>query len=292
MTSPIQFSTPISMANSASLQTLMTELLSNLITLGLTQTTDTGQINPATVTLPAANTLIGYFIFAFPDLSIYFRMQFTTGSPATNAPAVTITVGTGSNGSGTITGQTTTANLATTISSVLTSTTTNYPSYMSLTSDCFWIIWKSGCNSSASSASSFCIEKSVDTSGTVNGLGFCVTYCPSGSSQLSVKQSVRTASLATTFAVSNSFCVVPGNVTVSTTAAGNKQIFLHEYPIPDVNLSNVMGTIITSEASFGTIFPATLVGSTSQNMISMGNQMGTGNSSSNAATWGIALRWQ
>jgi len=76
----------------------------------LTAHTDTGQINWTTVTRPAINTYAGYEIFKFTtdtasSLGCYIKIEY--GQGATLAyPALRIQVGTGTNGSGTLTGTT------------------------------------------------------------------------------------------------------------------------------------------------------------------------------------------
>lgn len=89
------------------------EIIAQLIAVGLTQTADTGQINTSTVVRTAsAQTAQGYAIFRFNDSlqstsPIFFKLEFGTGSTAVlTCPAMWITVGTGSNGSGTLTGTT------------------------------------------------------------------------------------------------------------------------------------------------------------------------------------------
>lgn len=78
---------------------------------GLVQTADTGQINTSTITHPGSTaTLLGYQIWRFNDslqgtAPIYLRVHYYTGSHASGAsPNVRITVGQGTNGSGTLTG--------------------------------------------------------------------------------------------------------------------------------------------------------------------------------------------
>lgn len=75
---------------------------------GFSKTADTGQINWATVAAPlAANTKQGYEIYSFADTlsatkPLFFRIDYGSGT-ATNTPAIWLTVGTGSDGAGTIT---------------------------------------------------------------------------------------------------------------------------------------------------------------------------------------------
>ncbi len=80
---------------------------------GLTQTSDTGQINTATVLKPAgASTSQGYAIFRSSDASgslhnWYLKIEFGSAGAATS-PAIWLTIGWGSDGAGNLTGNTTT----------------------------------------------------------------------------------------------------------------------------------------------------------------------------------------
>ena len=79
-----------------------------LIAAGLVQTADTGQINFATATRPAANTAGGYGMYRFNDaeqatLPIFVRVSYGQGNYA-NLPAIGLTVGTATDGAGTLTG--------------------------------------------------------------------------------------------------------------------------------------------------------------------------------------------
>jgi hypothetical protein len=81
-----------------------------LTAIGLTQTADTGQINLSTVTRPGSNdTAGGYEIWRFNDTlqatyPIFIKIEYGMNTVASNQPSLWITVGTGSNGSGTISG--------------------------------------------------------------------------------------------------------------------------------------------------------------------------------------------
>lgn len=76
---------------------------------GIAKTTDTGQIDWETVSKPAAiNTSQGYEIYRFADslqstAPVFFRLDYGSGSSAGYA-SLWLTVGTGSDGNGTITG--------------------------------------------------------------------------------------------------------------------------------------------------------------------------------------------
>lgn len=81
---------------------------------GLVQTADSGQINWATVTAPGAlNTKQGYEIWRFADslqatAAVYIRFDYGSSTLNQYNPGIWWRLGTGSNGSGTLTGLTTT----------------------------------------------------------------------------------------------------------------------------------------------------------------------------------------
>lgn len=97
----------------AAFRVWVSEVITNIVTTcGLTQTSDTGQINTSTVVRGgSANTAAGYVIVRFNDTlqstsPIFIKLEFGNGATPATDPAMWITVGTGSNGSGTLTGTT------------------------------------------------------------------------------------------------------------------------------------------------------------------------------------------
>src|SRR5262245_52043536 len=81
---------------------------------GWVQTSDTGQIDLTTVVKPAAvSTSQGYEIWRMADslqatFPVFMKLEYGSGASSANNPQIWITLGTGSNGSGTLTGNTTT----------------------------------------------------------------------------------------------------------------------------------------------------------------------------------------
>jgi hypothetical protein len=107
-------SLPAFLSATADFRTWIQGIHAQLIAAGLVQTSDTGQINSATVNLPGTNTAAGYEIFQFNDTGVangqstnpvFIKVEYGVGSP-TDRPSLWFTVGTGSNGAGTITGTT------------------------------------------------------------------------------------------------------------------------------------------------------------------------------------------
>lgn len=106
-------------------------IAAQLVVAGMVKTTDTGQINNATVTKPTvANTAQGYEIYKFSDglqatVPIFFKIEYGCATAA-DQPSCWITVGTSTNGAGTIINNTTRqqckmGNVSTSAGSTLTS---------------------------------------------------------------------------------------------------------------------------------------------------------------------------
>lgn len=77
---------------------------------GLTQTTDTGQINWASVTRAGTNTDAGYEVWRFNDTlqataPVFFKIRYGTNTTS-SLPRIQIDVGPGSDGAGNLTGST------------------------------------------------------------------------------------------------------------------------------------------------------------------------------------------
>lgn len=113
-------SPPLGFMSDSELQTWLTDLFDNLTgTGGLVQTADTGQLDHTTVVVPAATPsqvteyVLGYWIFRFDDAlqstdPIFIKLEITyNGSTAVQDRKTMgsyVKVGTGSNGTGTLTG--------------------------------------------------------------------------------------------------------------------------------------------------------------------------------------------
>lgn len=100
---------PAYFSSSADFQAWVTGIHNALAAVGMIQTADTGQINPATVALPAAGAVAGYEIWRFNDtlqatVPVFFKIEYGGGNPV-DRPSLYLTVGSGSNGAGTLTGQ-------------------------------------------------------------------------------------------------------------------------------------------------------------------------------------------
>lgn len=239
------------------------EFATKLAAVGLTQTADTGQINWASVTRPGTNTEGGFEMWRFNDTAhsttpIFIRFGYGTG-PSTTTPRLQITVGSGSNGSGTITGTAPfTINTVNSPGTEVTDTTRN--SYMCYDTSvgAFGVIWKAGANSAAQ----IVIARDVDSSGVpstdgcivlLNEQSFLTTACMRlTAGTITAKQtSVTTANLC------------PDPFTPGSSAVGaDFQAYVAFGCFPRVR--PVMGFcgVRNSEIPLATTFSVALVGST------------------------------
>lgn len=107
----IFYSTRTSDGSEANARLWLTNFLQGMLDAGFVQTNDTGQIDPATVTLTSGTTT-GYAIFRFSDSlqsthPVFVKVEFSTSTnrgATTGLGAMFLTVGRGTNGAGTISG--------------------------------------------------------------------------------------------------------------------------------------------------------------------------------------------
>jgi len=149
------------------------------------KTTDTGQIDWTTAVKPAAaNTSQGYEMWRSNDASggivqIYVKIEYGSSGIAT-APSFWITVGFGSNGTGSLTGTTTTRTQMHTVSNTSATLRTSYLS-VSAGRFCFAMF-----NSDASASILISLERTIDSSLALQN-EILITYCQ-GATVLNFRQ--------------------------------------------------------------------------------------------------------
>lgn len=150
-------------------------------TLGLVKTADTGQINWTTVV--RVNNVIGYEIWRYPDSSVFFKIEYGLSTNGSGA-RIWLTVGQGSNGSGTITGTQSTRAIC--VGGNGTQTADDTITTLS------WMCFKDNFlglslnrQTTNLSIGFFCIAPTTNNSGAVNSIGVTV-YKASGSNRASL----------------------------------------------------------------------------------------------------------
>ena len=290
----VTFTTAINPTTNAGFQTACSELQSNLITAGLILTTDTGQINVATVNSPSPNGApAGYNIFKLPDSSLYIKLEYKLDGY--NTMSFNIQVGEGSNGSGTLTGAISTSSGGGG-NNYLGSTTTAYPTYICVTNGFFGLLYKVGSIIGGSTAGAFfAVSRTYNNTNTPSNLGYSVTVQPGQGSGMT-KQFVRRASPATTYtkitANAGGVYIVPGNVASSLDALGNYQSYTQWMVIPEVIPDlNLVGYVVSDLPNL-TTFTSSIIGSYSHTYLTLGNNiLGTAVNGGNT-TYSTAMLWE
>lgn len=311
-------SATLGQATNAAFQAWVTEVVTALFTtLGVTQTTDTGQINPATVAAPvAANASAGYVIGRFNDTlqatsPIFFKLEFGSGSAATD-PQMYLTVGSASNGSGTITnggGGAVTTRVAALSGGAPLSTVTNYTSrYVYLATSgigYLGVVFKIGGIGSANTAfGAFSIKRTNDASGnaTSNGVAVMTTgFSAANPGSVTTAGYLQCISFTSGSVIptipSNNWCActASGILGLTTTIEGTTGFVTPTYTVdPVLRFSAYDGVALLGDFPINTTDAYAMVGSTSITFIScgfvFGGSSGFANMITNAPTF--CMPWQ
>lgn len=288
------YSTVIDHSNDSGFRAWGSELSTALSAVGLVQTADTGQINWATVTRPGTNTAAGYEVYRFDDAlqgtaPIYFKLEYGTSSTAT-IPQLWFTIGTGSNGSGTITGEVI-ARIVCAATASSPNTAVPYPSYVSLVDGQLSVCSKTGAGASGSPPGMFWhIGRTTDDSGSDTADGLIAYYKPGSGGTLIAQQCRLFASGATNTLAASTFCLVPGLMTASMVGS-DIQVFKNYAAFPLVRPNIGVVTVITAEVPAGNTISVAAVGSTHRTYISIG-QAGYGCGVTNSTNYCAAILWE
>lgn len=173
------FSTVISHASTTTFRTWGLELSNALTTIGFIKSGDTGQINWATVTRPAVNVSGGYEIRYLNDslhgtAPLYMKIEYGTNTTGAAYPAMWVTIGTGANGSGTITGTIIAREEIYLGVFPLDSTVLAKSSYACMVEGCVWLMHKAKVRGTYYPAFSWMLCRTWDSSGapTADGMVF------------------------------------------------------------------------------------------------------------------------
>lgn len=290
------WSTPIDHNGDTGFRAWGSELSARLQAAGLVQTSDTGQVNWLTVTRPSSNVYSGYEIYQLDDsLSgarpIFLKFEYGTGGGAT-VPSIRVTVGNGSNGSGTLTGLLTSARPITVSNGSASSSTTDFPSWLCVTDGFIGLFHKSGMSGTgAGRGNLFSLTRTCDDDGvpTTDG-ATCYFGNTSGSSQKIVEH-LDFVNSANYVASDGSQCVIPGSPSSSLVGL-TVQVYRHMFPMPRVRPVWSHFQVLNAETSANTTFETIPVGTvTPRTYICLGAN--SGQSSINLATAsGMAMLWE
>lgn len=310
-------SATISQTTNVLFQAWVTEVVTALFTtLGVTQTSDTGQVNLATVAAPvAANASAGYVIGRFNDTlqstsPIFFKLEFGSGSAAAN-PQMYLTVGSGSNGSGTITnggGGAVTTRVSVLGGQGAISAITSYTSrYVYLaTSGIGYLgcVFKIGGTAANAAMGAFSIKRTNDSSGNATSNGVAVmtsvngATSPGSSSSNGYLQCISyTTGAAIPAAPSNAWiaCAAGGLFGLASTIEGTTGFVVPTYTIdPVIRFSAYDGVAVQADFPINTTQSYAMVGATSITFISCGVCFGSNTGFANMTTplQSFCMPWQ
>lgn len=285
----------IAHSNDADFRAWGSELSAKFAAAGLVKHTDTGQINWATVTRPAANTAGGFELWRFADslqatAPIYLKIEYGTSTSA-NFPQIWLTVGTGTNGSGTLNGTVSDRNPVAFSGAV---SAGNYPSYLCVAPGFVGLLHKAGASGSWTGFAFFAVSRTHDTAGAATGNGFFVLWGGVNANSICNSQSIRTAATAAAYTASNVYTCVPAQP-VGSLVGADYQV----YPVmgisPGVYVHPTLATIIASEVPVGTTFQVAMVGASTRTLIAVNSGfrcvvVGTGPGV--IGTYGLAMLWE
>lgn len=307
--------TTVSHTSSADLQAWATEIDTNLVTnCGLTNTTDTGQTATGSLTYSATlNSVAGFRVYKFNDTlqatsPIFIKMEFGTGASSSTAPAITVTVGSSTNGAGTITGIAGTR-VSCTYGSAPNSTVSNNVSRYcyNTTQGVLGFQFKIGNQNTGSAFTAIGglhIFRSVDASGaptSVSALILSNNLSNLGTSASGPFMQGLGYSLTTTFpptASTTQWATIPLNA--ATTLAGtNGQVFpafqwAPTSSTPPYGITNAYALGVNAEIPMNVTVTVTILGTTSLTYMSSG--VGCGNATYNigyiASSYAGLMLWQ
>jgi hypothetical protein len=293
------WSTTNSCTTDAEFRALVAELQAKFAAVGLVQTADTGQINATTVVRPAVGTAAGYDIWRFNDTlqataPVYIKIEYGVGG-STSIFSLWVTVGTGSNGAGTLTGTAlSTRRQCSSATSTGFGTAGVYTSYLCYKDGFLGLVHKLSAYANGASQNGFALSRTCDGTGawTATGLTFYtrqITGSPPTNG--AITQNLRFASTPAAYSLAtNAYCLVPGMQTAQIN--GDNPVYLHWMSVPEMVPVLGICSHVTSHYALGT-FTATLIGSTPRTYFTVGHTYWMGYSASGATVeYSMAMLWE
>lgn len=249
------------------------ELQTKFLAAGLVQTADTGQINWVTVVRPGTNAEGGYEVYRMNDAlqgtaPVFLRIGYGTGS-GTTTPRIQVTLGTGSDGAGAITGTALTI-IRSIHGNVAQITDTARQSYLCVTEGFIGLNWKVA---SGVTEGLFIFCRTCASNGSPSVTGGMVVWGNGSATALAATQALRFAASAQAFTartstVDSALGFNP-QVPTSTAVGADNQVFMGWTITPAVApLFGVCG-VLDAEVADGNTFNATLVGSTPRTYVGL-----------------------
>jgi hypothetical protein len=236
-----------------------------LATVGLIQTADTGQIDWTTVTMGGSG-VDGYEIWRFNDAlqasaPVFMKIGYGNAN-LTTVPGVYLQVGTGSDGSGNLTGLTTTGFNKTGYTN---SGGDTVPRVCSMAYNGGSFSFIGFANTVGSNPQMFmAVSRPYTSAGVYSASGLQTYRFGDGSYAVLTTQALNfVTSTALTADVYGNYSFVPG-VLASTLVGVDPQIYAHWASLPDTVIIPGMATVVSSDVGVNTTFSLAVAGSTAR----------------------------
>ena len=280
------FSSTISHTNTTNFRLWGAELSAAFTTVGFLKSDDTGQVDWTTVNRPAINTTVYEIRYLNDSLHgtapVYVKIEYGTGDSA-NLPVLWVTTGTGTDGTGTITGVITAREQIPNTMCPLTSTSINYPRWVCMTEGAVWFLHKAGASRDFGGGTCFFIFRSCDAFGAPSADSVVVYMSPTFNGSFNWSARTYAKTFATGYVAQSlqagtfgggSYTFMPyGLSSTTTTVSGIPPTFQaarHFLITPQIfPLMNVLSLSPSDAIGLGTVIQATPVGSTQHNYINL-----------------------
>lgn len=281
------FTSVISHASTTTFRAWGLELSNALTAIGFIKSADTGQINWATVTRPAVNVSGGYEIRYLNDslhgtAPIYMKIEYGTNTTGAAYPGMWVTIGTGSNLSGTITGTIIAREEITQGVYPLDSTVATKTSYACMVTGCVWVAHKCKNRNTYHPVFSWLLCRTWNSSGTATADGMVfyrmspngATYNTYATVYMFATGYTDSTDPAGTGIYGGQCTFMPygmlNKATVVGGVPGDYQVARHYAPTPAIApLVPILDCSIADGVTQGTTFSCTPVGATSRTFIAV-----------------------
>jgi hypothetical protein len=256
------FSKVFSVADTTAWRARVSEISDSLTAVGLPQAADTGQIDPATTTLPSAGSDAGYEIRYLNDslhttAPVFLRIVY--GRYSGGGLRIKLNMGLSTNGAGTITGLNT--GEIDTSWGIAPATPGAIPSYFCAGPGFAWMSYMMGhaMPDSVATMSAWAIMRTVDAAGEITSDGVALYYTNAAESNPGLLQRVISRASSSVFGAHRSYCMVVGALASTETGSG-PQVYRHWCPLPAAARLRHIATYVNPEISAGAITSLDIVG--------------------------------
>jgi hypothetical protein len=277
----------LSNTNDATFRAWGADLSAAFAEVGLVKTADTGQINWTTVSRPATNTVAGYEIWRYADSSVFLKIEYGNGQSTNDSFTLHITVGQNSNGSGTLTGATSTRSLTVLSNSGISAAGTSRQSFLVYKDGFLGFLGYRNAFGGNIPLCFFAVCRTTDAAGAPDSRGITVYTTPTANLPRAQAVNFQTG-VALSPNTTGDFVVIPMGITSSIIGI-DTQCFLHWTALPLVLPNPYVATVISSEVPSGSTFSTTLVGTTPRTYVALdlvphGSALGS--------TYKLAMLWE